>query len=196
MSKNPSPLIASAEALDEELHKFEQISERIRAAEMDSQKNLERLANSLKEIADADERLGGRVRELVGAIATAREKQQKQAEMVSQKAQELQARTQVFQELIQKYADLGTAAANLNTQVQEAFAARQTGTPEGDAVAAARLSEINDGTGNLAAEAEKVFTAADQAGFSDIARQADSLRQQLLSARNKLSLLSKKVPSA
>lgn len=198
MSKreNESKLIAAAEALDEELHKFEEISERIRGAEMDSQKNLERLANSLKEVADCDERLGTKVRDLVAAIGAARERQQKQAETVSAKAQELQARTQIFQELITKYAELGTKAATLNGQVQEAFAARQQGTPEGDALATARLAEINEGTGALASEAEKVYTAADQAGFNDIARQADSLRQQLLSARNKLNLLSQKMPSA
>lgn len=191
-----SELVAAAAALDEELHKFEEISERIRTAEMDSQKNLERLANYLREIAETDERLGTRVRELVGAIAAAREKQQKQSEVVAARANELQGRTQVFQSLIQKYADLGTAAANLNAQVQEAFQARQSGTPEGEALAATRLSEINAGTGNLAAEAEKVVNAADEAGFTDIARQADSLRQQLLSARNKLNLLHQKLPSA
>ena len=80
--------------------------------------------------------------------------------------------------------------------MQEAYQARQAGTAEGEALATARLTEINDGAGRLADEAQKVVTSADEAGFNDVSRQADSLRQQLLSARNKLNLLSKKVPSA
>jgi len=195
-SEKESELTAAAAAVEDELQKFEALSERIRTAEMDSQKNLERFANSLRDVADADERLGQRVRILVTAIATARERQQKQAEMISNRAKELQARTQVFQGLIEQYAILGTKAAELNQAVQQAYQSRQTGTAEGEADATVKLSEINQGTGKLAEEAEKVVNAADAAGFSDISRQADSLRQQLLSARNKLNLLSKKVPSA
>lgn len=197
MSKQDRPeLVRAAEGVQVELEKFEELSERIRTATLDSQKNLERFANMLKDVADTDERLGNQVRTLVAAIADARERQQKQAELVSQRAQELQARTQVFQKLIEQYASLGAQAAQLNLQVQEAYQARQAGTAEGEAVATARLTEINEGAGSLAADAEKVVAAADEAGFSDIARQAESLRQQLLSARNKLNLLSKKVPSA
>jgi len=40
-----------------------------------------------------------------------------------------------------------------------------------------------------------VFKAARQNEFEDIARQADLLRQQLLSARNKLNLLNIHSPS-
>lgn len=197
MSKqDKSELARAAEGVEAELEKFEALSERIRTAPLDSQKNLERFANMLKDVADTDEQLGEKVRVLVNAIAQARERQQKQAELVSQRAQELQERTSVFQRLIEQYANLGAQAAQLNLQVQEAFQARQSGTAEGEAVATARLTEINDGAGALADEADKVVQAADQAGFSDISRQAESLRQQLLSARNKLNLLSKKVPSA
>ncbi|MDQ3262629.1 MAG: hypothetical protein M3Y59_03040 [Myxococcota bacterium] len=195
-SEKESELTSAASAVDEELLKFEELSERIRTAEMDSQKSLERFAGSLRDVADADERLGQKVRVLVTAIATARERQQKQAEMISNRAKELQARTQVFQGLIEQYAVLGTKAAELNQAVQQAYQSRQEGTAEGEATATVQLSEINEGTGRLAEEAEKVVTAADEAGFSDISRQADSLRQQLLSARNKLNLLSKKVPTA
>ncbi len=195
-SEKESELTSAAAAVDAELLKFEELSERIRTAEMDSQKSLERFAGSLRDVADADESLGQKVRVLVTAIATARERQQKQAEMISNRAKELQARTQVFQGLIEQYAVLGTKAAELNQAVQQAYQSRQEGTAEGEATATVQLSEINEGTGRLAEEAEKVVNAADEAGFSDISRQADSLRQQLLSARNKLNLLSKKVPSA
>lgn len=191
-----SELAFAAEGVETELEKFEELSERIRTATLDSQKNLERFANMLKDVADTDERLGEKVRTLVSAIAQARERQQKQAELISQRAQELQQRTSVFQGLIEQYANLGSQAAQLNLQVQEAYQARQSGTAEGEALATARLGDINEGAGKLAEEAERVMNAADQAGFNDISRQADSLRQQLLSARNKLNLLSKKVPSA
>ncbi len=52
-----------------------------------------------------------------------------------------------------------------------------------------KLEALMERMADLAARAEGLASAADEKDFGDVARQADSLRQQLLSARNKLGLL-------
>ena len=51
------------------------------------------------------------------------------------------------------------------------------------------LDALNERMGQVADEAQAVTGLAEEQDFTDIGRQADSLRQQLLSARNKLNLL-------
>ena len=191
-----SRLVEAAEALETEVGKFEEVSERVRTAEFNSQKNLERAAGWFKEVTEIDDRMGQRVRELIAAITEIRERQQKQAELVAARANELQSRTEIFQKLIHAYAALGQEAASLNLLVQEVYKLRQSGTAEGEAETAAKLGQITSGAEKLAGEAEKVATDASESGFGDIARQVEALRQQLLSARNKLNLLNEKVPRA
>jgi hypothetical protein len=68
---------------------------------------------------------------------------------------------------------------------------QQAKTPEENAALATTFQALQDRMTEVATEAEALSTAADQKEFHDIARQADSLRQQLLSARNKMGLLQK-----
>ncbi|HSD18405.1 MAG TPA: hypothetical protein VLC54_00060 [Anaeromyxobacter sp.] len=48
----------------------------------------------------------------------------------------------------------------------------------------------------LIADAESIARASVEQGFEDLSRQADGLRQQLLSARNKLNLLDARIERA
>ena len=87
--------------------------------------------------------------------------------------------------------------AELNGQVQQ-FAARrgEARTPENEAHLAVDLQALLERMGQLATEAQEVAETAQRQDFSDIGRQADGLRQQLLAARNKMSLLNKDLPAA
>ena len=125
-----SRLVDAAEALEAEVEKFEEVSERVRTAEFNSQKNLERAAGWFKEVTEIDDRMGQRVRDLIAAITEIRERQQKQAELVAARANELQSRTEIFQKLIHAYAALGQEAASLNLLVQEVYKLRQSGTAD------------------------------------------------------------------
>ena len=94
----------------------------------------------------------------------------------------------ILRQLLERYADLGRASGDLNALVQ-AFAgtSRGEGTPP-DADPPS-LEAVQQTLSVLVDRAAAVGQAAEQEDFEDIARQADSLRQQLLSARNKLNLL-------
>src|SRR5688572_19615516 len=106
-AKNPSPLLQAAEAFAEQLQRFEDASETLQRSPMSSGKHLERVAETLREVTSIDEQLGEHVRVLVQVISEVRDRQQKQAEGVLQRAKELQRRTEEFQTLQQKYAALG-----------------------------------------------------------------------------------------
>src|SRR5215470_8768337 len=62
MSKRePTPLVAAAVALDDELEGFEQLAREVARLPLDSQRSLERAAEVLRHAANADERLAEKV---------------------------------------------------------------------------------------------------------------------------------------
>jgi hypothetical protein len=56
----------------------------------------------------------------------------------------------------------------------------------------AAVGEAEERLGRVAEAAEQLLREAEREGFEDAARQAESVRQQSLSARNKLKLLREK----
>jgi len=196
MSKRDKPqdsaLVEAARSLDEGLERFEALAQQLQDAPLQAEKHLERASSTLKALADMDEQLRARVAALVGAISQVRDRQQAQAEAVHVRAQELQARTEIFKDLLVRYGALGQSAAELNVRMQEFAAQRQSAkTPEEQAALGVTFQSLQDRMSEVADEAQSLSQAAEQSEFNDIARQADSLRQQLLSARNKLALLQK-----
>ena len=187
----PSELVSAAQALDSELLRFEALAAQLQEAPLTSEKHLERASRTLKDLADLDDALRLRVGALVQAITGVRTRQQTQADAVNARAQELQRRTEVFKDLLTRYGALGQSAADLNGRMQQFAALRQqaTRTPEEDVQLTEVFTALQERMAGVADEAATLVGAADAEHFSDIARQADSLRQQLLSARNKLALL-------
>jgi hypothetical protein len=199
-----SGLIASAEALDEELKRYEGLADSLSRTALSSQKALERSAATLKEVADCDDRLGVRARELIEAITTARERQQAQAQAVHARALELAERVEIWKNLMRSYEGLSQEAAGVNTLIQTSLAPAvqsRKASPEGSApelgeAAIAGLEEAHARLGQLAEAAEALAESAQAKGFPDVMREADAVRQQLLAARNKLGLLRRKTAQA
>lgn len=196
MAKNDkrpqSELALAAEALDEELRKFESLTHALRRDPLNSQKSLERTAGMLREVADSDDRLAKLVHALVAAITTAREKQQQQAKQVHERALELQQRTEVLKELLLQYEVVGTEAIELNAVVQKLAAQRREAkTPEANREIIASIEELEERMGKAAESARALAEGADAKEFVDVSRQAEALRQQLLAAKNKMGLLKK-----
>ncbi|HET6148150.1 MAG TPA: hypothetical protein VFH68_11520 [Polyangia bacterium] len=189
-----SPLLAAAQAFDAELERFGYLVESARKGPLGSQKALERAAETLKEIADCEEQMQARARVLMAALGAAREQQEAQVALVSQRAEEVRERTSVYGELLRQFQALGQDAADLNAMAQRLSAKkRDAGATASDMAKdpelAAGLHELSDRMASVAAGAQDLATAARDADFEDVSRQADSLRQQLLAARNKVVLL-------
>lgn len=189
-----SELVAAATALDTELRRFEDLSQQIKKLPFNSEKNLERAAKALEEIATSDERLGEQVRALVEAVSHVRERQQTHATIVQERALELQARTEVYQTLLQHFGTLGQEAGSINALVQD-IAAQGRSTPEEKAKVIERLVTAQEKMALVADGAKALTDAATAKDFQDLARSADNLRQSLLAARNKIGLLHKGLQS-
>jgi hypothetical protein len=189
-----SELVDAAAALDGELRRFEELSLQIKKLPLNTEKNLERAAKSLEEIADSDERLGLQVKALVAAVAHVRERQQSHATIVQERALELQARTEVYQELLKHFGTLGQEAGSINAMVQDIAAQPRTSADERAAVME-RLVTAQEKMALVADGAKALTDAANAKDFQDLARSADNLRQSLLAARNKIGLLHKGLQS-
>src|SRR5439155_14521018 len=112
-----SELVEAAEALDDELHRFETAAEAAAKAPMNSQKHLERAAKQLSAIAESDEQLQTCVKQLVDAVSASRDRQVKHAAALGAAAARLQQRTEVLQGLMTEFGALGTSAGALNGSV-------------------------------------------------------------------------------
>ncbi|MBX5483974.1 MAG: hypothetical protein IRZ16_19290 [Myxococcaceae bacterium] len=177
-----SELVHAASALEAELRRFEELCLAAEKTPLRSRKQLERAARQLEAVAESDERLGARVQALLTAIHAARARKDEHAQKVSAAALSLQERTARYQQLMQQFAELGQLAASLSAEAPEPT----------------RLAEVSesgslfDRMGELARRAKDLEDQAAEDAFDDVAHEADTLRQQLLSTRNKLKLLMEK----
>lgn len=189
-TENHTPLLEAAEAFDTELARFGHLTESARKGKLDSQRGLQRAAEALKEVADCEELLQQHAQRLMAALASARDQQQTQAELVRDRATEIQTRTEVYAELMRRFQALGQDAVDLNALGQQlAGKTRTAAEMAADDGLAAGLDDLQGRMGGVSERAQALAASAHEADFEDVSRQADSLRQQILSARNKISLL-------
>jgi chromosome segregation ATPase len=185
-----SPLVASAEAFDAALRRFAALSDGLRKGTLDSQRNLERAAEALKNVAGCEEEMQAHAQALMAALGTARDAQQTQAESVRVRALEIQARTEELARLMRGFEAIGKDAAALNATAQQLAARKRT--PDEmvkDGELLAGLDELQERMTAVLAAGEKLAADARTADFEDLSRKIDSLRQQILAARNKIALL-------
>jgi hypothetical protein len=191
--KQPSSLVVAAESFDESLRRFSALGESLRRGALDSRQSLERAGEVLSEIAACEEELQVQAHALIAALGAAREAQETEAAQVQARAQEIQARTETYAAIRGRFEAIGDAAAGLNTLAQGLATRRgiadQTLRDSELPALLAQLDELRERMGSVAEAAAQLENDARGARFEDLARNADSLRQQLLAARNKIGLL-------
>jgi uncharacterized coiled-coil DUF342 family protein len=185
---SPSPFMQAAEALDHELQRLEQLAESLEKLKLQSRKALEKAAQGLQEVADVDDRLNLRVKELSDALGQARARQNDNIARIQQVAKNLQDRTEVFRALMEKYAALGINAAELNSEMQK-FAAERESKPPEDVLA--EFGALKKRMSQAISASEAIAESAQAESFDELNRQADSLRQQMMSVLNKMNLMLK-----
>ena len=173
---NDLTLGAAAAALDAELRRFEQIAELLARLKLDSEKNLDRATRTAQDAAQSEERVAAAVRDLVAAVARARERQEGQAKTVADRAGEIGVRREELQAIVGRFVELGEEASAVNALLKEGR----------------DLGEAADRMEKIAESAKALRDAAAGRDFGEPARQAESLRQQMLAARNKLKLVERK----
>ena len=191
-----SELVNAATAIEAELRKFESLAEEVRTGELRSQKHLEKMGKLLTQVADCDERMVANMRMLLSVLNGWRERQQALAAEVNERALVLQERTKVYQSLMERFAQLGQEASSLSGHMHEIAGRTQQGEPMKAEDIISSLQTMNDRMTQVAENAGKLASDAEAQDFLDVSRDAESLRQQLLSARNRANLLQQKLHPA
>lgn len=173
----PSDLAEAAMALDHELRRFEELSAQAARLKLNSEKGIERATEALQRAAESQDRIHAQVQKLVAAVAAARQKQESDAAALIARAQQIAERRKQFGEVLQRMGALGQMAK----QVQELL-------KDG----AKNFDEIQQRMQKVADDAAEIAKTAAEQEMEDLARQADTLRQQVLSAKNKVALLARK----
>jgi chromosome segregation ATPase len=188
-----SPLTAAAVAFDEALQRFSALTDALRRRPLESRHALESAADLLRQVTACQEELQIKAQALVGALGAAREAQQAQAEEVHERAQEIQRRAQVYAALTGRFEEVGQQAAGLNTLAQGLLGRRgmaDQGLRDAELPALlSELDELRERMGAVAEQAAALIADARADRFDELGGRAESLRQQLLAARNKVGLL-------
>jgi len=185
-----SPLVSAAEAFDATLKRFAALADGLRKGTLDSQRNLERAAEALRDVATCEEELQTNAQALMAALGGARDSQQSQAEAVRVRALEIQARTEVLARLMRGFETIGQEPAALNASARQLPVRKQSAAEmvkDGDLLAG--LDELQERMAAVLTTAEALAEDAGRSDFEDLSRKVDSLRQQILATRNRVGLL-------
>src|SRR5262249_55611331 len=109
-----SELMAAAPAVDEELERFGQLADGAPQGPPNSQKNPEGAARMFDDIGQAEKRLSEAAQTLVTELNVARQKQETHAATIQQRATQIEQRSAVASELLQRYGAIGEQASELN----------------------------------------------------------------------------------
>lgn len=164
-------------------------------AKLNSRHGLERAAEGLSELARCEGDLQAQAQALVAALGAAREAQQAQAEIVRARALEIQQRTGEYGAIMGRLEALGSDAAELNAMAQKLAGPRPAA--EGDRPIRegelpsllSALDELQERMTSVAATGAGLAADARAADFEELFRKVDSLRQQLLSTRDRIGVL-------
>jgi hypothetical protein len=188
-----SPLVAAAEAFDDSLTRYATLTKALRKGSLESRHDLERASQALTEIAACEDDLGTQAQALMVALGAARDTQQTQSDLVQIRALEIQKRSQEYAALMGRFEAIGKDAAGLNVMAQAMAARRGTAyqTMQGGDLLSllCDLDDLHERMAAVAATGDGLVTDARGGGFVELSREVESLRHQLLSARNKIGLL-------
>ncbi|HXU74893.1 MAG TPA: hypothetical protein VN947_36610 [Polyangia bacterium] len=186
-----STLKAAVQALDDELARFEALSDAAQRTPLTSERNLEKAATAINQAAESQQRVHGHIQALIDAISAARVKHDQTAEELVKTRDLVQARGERFQAQLGRFAALGKEAADISAFVRELGALKDK--PNGEVVG--KLAEVQERMTAVVAGATALGKEAEEENMEDLGRQCDSLKQQVQSALNKVTLLREKLSS-
>ncbi len=197
LPSHASPLVVAAAALDDELRHYDALAKEASASPVNSGKALERAKQLVEESASRSEAIQERLRALVAQIEEARLRQVDSLKMLLEAARLVQARTKQYDALLGRFKALGEGAHSVNALASEVSLKRSAGASEAEILEG--IGQIQVHMASVVAEAEAISALAASQDWPDVARQADAVRQQVLAAKNKLTVVqraaAKRAPS-
>lgn len=185
-AKSDASLTAAAAAFEEELGAYSARNTEASRTPLTSEKGLARAKKALLETAECQSRLAAHLGALVRAIDAARDHQQHLMQETLGIAERIRDRTVEFGALMERFAVLGGRASEINRPVAAIIARKSQGAGAVELLPGLRdvLTQIDA----IIEEAASLARDATDGGWSDVSREAVSLRQQMQSARNRLVL--------
>lgn len=189
------PLTLATAELEAEILHYEQTSASLDKLPLNSEKTLQRARKVLEECAAHQERLAVLLPAFAQAMQAAQARQQACMNVTAEGTQRIKTRFEERVVLLERIAALGQRAQAINEPVT-AILGRDSG--QGDPAAEAllrSLDEVGALTEAVIAEADELARAANASEWVDIARDAEALKQQLQTARNKVLVAARNVAS-
>jgi chromosome segregation ATPase len=182
--KKDSALVSSATELEIELERWEELV--VEAGEMDvtSDKQLQHAKSVLESCSAAERTMAEQLHAFVSAMQDLQARQRTCMEKTVRAARRVQERVEGRSALLERFAELGRQAAEINEPVATVMKAIGDQAPADDLVGP--LAAVAEKTEAVASTAEAVAQAAREADWLDIAREADALKQQIQSVKNKV----------
>ena len=194
MTKNgaDTPLQTAVQRLDEELARFDQLAQSARKIQLTSERNLDKAARAVNDAAESQRRVNEHIQGLIAAIADARTRHDAVATELLTTRDEVEARAERFQTQLARFGTLGKEAADISAQVRELGSVKD----QPNAQIVALLTSVKERMSGVVAGAVALAAEAEAESMEDLARQCDSLKQQVQSALNKVSLLRDKLSAS
>jgi hypothetical protein len=190
-TKREGPLATAAMAFELELSRYEELAAETARGPISSEKTLVRAKKQLEECAESQLRLAEYLAAVMTAMDGARTKQEGCMEQVLASAQRIQVRSLEFLAFMERFSALGLRAREVNEPVAAVVARKAEGAPSAELLAG--LREVLARTEGIVADAEALARDAASTEWADISRAADSLKQQVQSARNRVLLAERTV---
>jgi len=178
------PLSAAAADFERELARYERISNELSRTTVRSQKTLSRTQKLLGESAECEDALGQRLRALLEAMNGARDTQQTCMEKTLGAAKNLQQRASEFTALLERVSALGAQARDTSEPAIQALTESAKGEQSSGLMSS--LEELGDKMLNIVKEADAIEKDAVSGDWPDIARDVQSLKQQVIAAHGKI----------
>jgi len=185
MQKKPDAALSKAASdLEAELARLEDTLDELKSP-ITSEKALLRAGQRLEQCSACEERLAGLLQNFAQAMIGMQERQQRCMEILAERADGVQARHADRNQLIERINQLGQRASQISSPIasldESAWAS-----PTSELLSS--LAELNSRLESVIEEAGEVAASARQSDWNDVARDADTLKQQLQSARSRLLL--------
>jgi hypothetical protein len=178
------PLTAAAAEFERELAHYEKIAAELSRNPVRSQKTLARTQKLLTESAECEQALGVRLRALLEAMNGARDKQQQAMEQTLAAARSLEARAVEFSQLIERVAALGTRARETSEPAMQALTESKESDQGG--LLMRSLEQLSDRMQAIIKDADQIARDAETGDWPDVARDVQSLKQQVIAAHGKV----------
>lgn len=189
LPKNLSSFGEAAVALDGEFQALEEIAREMERLTIESDKGLERGLQLLQEADGIRQRMTTSMQALAQTLEEARDRNEKAATIVAERAEQLQKRQRDSDLMLERYRALGELvkkAGEAIAQVKQPSTAELP--PEQRALLMSKLPAFNDQLGILVDQARELMADAHAANMKNLERNVDSLRQSIQAARHRLNL--------